>query len=79
MVVAGQGSKGLQRFQQAFAYNIKSSRTLTEFLVTINLNQAFVLRDLVFRCIHALSRLTLHELAIGYAYVCCAQLGVARH
>jgi hypothetical protein len=52
---------------------------LTEFLVTINPNQAFAARDLVFLSIRALSRAALHELAIGYAYVCCARFGEARH
>jgi hypothetical protein len=52
---------------------------LTEFLVTINPNQAFAARDFVFLSIRALSRAALHELAIGYAYVCCARLGEARH
>ena len=57
---------------------IQGIQTLTEFLVTINLKQAFVQGDLTFLCIHALSRVTLHELAIGYAYGCCAQFGVAQ-
>ena len=52
---------------------------MTEFLVTINLNQAFVTHDLVFLSIRALSRAALHELAIGYAYACCARFDEARH
>ena len=56
-----------------------ASQTLTEFLVTINSNQAFKPLDLVFLSIRALSRADLHELAIGYAYACCARFDEARH
>jgi hypothetical protein len=63
----------------ATAYDIKRGQTLTEFLVTINSNQAFTPLDLVFLSIRALLRTALHELAIGYAYACCARFGEARH
>jgi hypothetical protein len=33
----------------------------------------------VFLSIRALSRAALHELAIGYAYACCARFDEARH
>ena len=52
---------------------------MTEFLITINLKQAFTRLELVFLCSHALSRAALHELAIGYAYACCARFDEARH
>jgi hypothetical protein len=51
---------------------------LTEFLVTINPKEAFTACDLVFLSIRALSRAALHELAIGYAYACCARFEAAR-
>jgi hypothetical protein len=54
---------------------IQSVQTLTEFLVTINSKQAFGARDLVFLSIRAFLQAALHELAIGYAYVCCARFG----
>ena len=46
---------------------------MTEFWITIYLKQAFTRLELVFLCSHALSRAALHELAIGYAYACCAR------
>jgi hypothetical protein len=53
-VAAGQRRKSLQRSAQADANNIKSSETLTEFVVTINPNEALEARDWLFPSIHAL-------------------------